>query len=92
SPADPPRELVVQGLYRYVRNPMYVGVITILIGELLITRTGSMLAFLGAWIVVVNFFIIGYEEPTLRRMFGDSYERYARRVGRWIPSFPEKGP
>ncbi len=92
SPADPPKELVVQGLYRFVRNPMYLGVITILIGECLVTRSWSMLEFTGAWIVVVNLFIVGYEEPTLRREFGAPYERYVREVGRWMPSLRPANP
>jgi protein-S-isoprenylcysteine O-methyltransferase Ste14 len=86
APLDPPKELVVQGLYRFVRNPMYLSVMTILIGECLLTRSLPMLEFAAGFLVVVNLFVIGYEEPTLRREFGDSYERYTRRVGRWIPS------
>lgn len=87
SPADPPKQLVVQGLYRFVRNPMYLAVITILIGECLVVRGRPMLEFTAVWVVVVNLFVMGYEEPTLRREFGDSYRRYTEQVGRWIPSF-----
>jgi protein-S-isoprenylcysteine O-methyltransferase Ste14 len=89
APLDPPKELVVQGLYRFVRNPMYLSVATILIGECLLTRSLQMAEYAAGWFVVVNLFVIGYEEPTLRRQFGDSYERYTRRVGRWIPSWRE---
>jgi protein-S-isoprenylcysteine O-methyltransferase Ste14 len=87
APMDPPRDLVVSGLYRYVRNPMYLGVATVLLGELLLTRSRGLLAFAAAWFVVVNLFIIGYEEPNLRRRFGASYERYAGTIGRWLPTF-----
>jgi protein-S-isoprenylcysteine O-methyltransferase Ste14 len=87
SPLDPPKELVVRGLYRYVRNPMYLSVATILLGEVLLTGSMSLLAFAGAWFVLVNVFVLGYEEPRLRRQFGATYERYTRQVGRWIPSF-----
>jgi protein-S-isoprenylcysteine O-methyltransferase Ste14 len=87
APIDAPRELVVQGLYRYVRNPMYVAVAAILIGELLIIRTVPMLWYVAVWFGAVNLFVIGYEEPTLRRRFGDSYERYAQSVRRWVPRF-----
>jgi protein-S-isoprenylcysteine O-methyltransferase Ste14 len=90
APVDPPKELVVQGLYRFVRNPMYLSVAMILIGECLLTRTLPLLEFTAGWFVAVNLFVLGYEEPTLRRMFGESYERYVRRVGRWIPSLPPR--
>jgi len=91
SPFDPPRELVVRGLYRYVRNPMYLSVATIFLGEVLLSRSVPLLTFAGAWFVVVNLFVIGYEEPRLRREFGPAYERYTARVGRWIPSLGGKG-
>jgi len=87
APMDPPRELVVVGLYRYVRNPMYLSVATILVGELLLTRSTGLLIFAAVWFVIVNLFVIGYEEPYLRRRFGASYEAYATRVGRWLPRF-----
>jgi len=88
APVDPPRELVVQGLYRFVRNPMYFSVATILLGELLIVRTAALALYCGCWLALVNLFVIGYEEPALRRQFGESYERYTKRVGRWIPRLP----
>jgi protein-S-isoprenylcysteine O-methyltransferase Ste14 len=82
---DPPRELVVQGLYRYVRNPMYLAVTTIVMGELLLTRSSALFVYWMVWFVGVNLFVIGYEEPNLRRRFGASYEAYTREVGRWLP-------
>jgi len=85
SPADPPRELVVRGLYRYVRNPMYLGVTLALLGEALLARSTSLVAYWATFFAVVNAFVIGYEEPDLRKRFGESYERYTARVGRWIP-------
>ena len=85
SPVDPPRELVVRGLYRYVRNPMYVSVTMIVMGEVLLTRSRPLLVYWAIWFAAVNLFVIGYEEPTLRRRFGESYERYTRDVGRWLP-------
>ena len=88
APVDPPKHLVVQGLYRYVRNPMYVGVTTILLGELVIARTWALALYCGCWLVAVNLFIIGYEEPALHRQFGTSYEQYRKTVGRWIPRLP----
>ena len=85
SPVDPPKELVVQGLYRYVRNPMYLAVSLILIGEHMLTHSWQLLAYWAVCFVIWNVFVIGYEEPTLRRQFGESYERYARDVPRWVP-------
>ena len=85
SPADPPKELVVQGLYRYVRNPMYLSVLTIVLGEILLTRSIPLLVYWLGFFAAANVFVMGYEEPTLRRQFGESYERYTRSVGRWIP-------
>ena len=88
SPADPPRALVVAGLYRYVRNPMYLGVTTVLLGEALLARDLRLLAYWAVWFAAANAFIVGYEEPTLRRRFGEAYEHYTARVGRWIPQRP----
>ena len=87
APIDPPRVLVVQGLYRYVRNPMYLSVTAIVLGEVLLTGSRYLLAYWVAWFVGVNVFVMAYEEPTLRRQYGDSYEAYAGRVGRWVPRF-----
>jgi protein-S-isoprenylcysteine O-methyltransferase Ste14 len=88
APVDAPRRLVVQGLYRYVRNPMYLSVTTIVLGELLLTRSSALLLYWMVWFTMVNLFVIGYEEPTLRRRFGSSYESYTQQVGRWLPRFP----
>jgi protein-S-isoprenylcysteine O-methyltransferase Ste14 len=87
APVDPPRDLVVRGLYRYVRNPMYVSVTVILLGEALLAGSWSLLVYWAAWFAAANLFVIGYEEPNLRRRFGASYEAYARRVGRWLPGW-----
>jgi protein-S-isoprenylcysteine O-methyltransferase Ste14 len=87
SPLDPPRALVVRGLYRYVRNPMYLSVTLIILGEAMLLRSSALAIYWAIWFIWVNVFVVGYEEPTLRRMFGASYEDYTRRVGRWIPTF-----
>jgi len=91
APVDPPRQLVIRGPYRYVRNPMYTSVTTIVLGELLLTRSVALLTYWAIWFAAVNLFVIGYEEPTLRRQFGVAYERYTQTVGRWIPSFRSRG-
>jgi protein-S-isoprenylcysteine O-methyltransferase Ste14 len=85
SPVDPPRHLVVRGLYRYVRNPMYLSVTTIVLGEALLAQSLALAAYWAVFFLAANLFVIGYEEPTLRRQFGASYDDYARTVGRWIP-------
>ena len=85
APVDPPKHLVVRGLYRYVRNPMYVAVVTILFGEAVFFMSAPVLIEAGVFMVLANLFVMGYEEPALRRQFGESYERYSQTVGRWIP-------
>jgi len=85
APIDPPRHLVVQGLYRYVRNPMYVSVVTILMGEAILFLSTSMLLETGIFFGLAYLFVVFYEEPVLRRQFGESYEKYAQTVGRWMP-------
>ena len=87
APFDPPRRLVISGPYRFVRNPMYVGMGIALIGEAIVypNITWLMLATVVSLWAVVSVFIIEYEEPTLRRMFGADYEAYFRAVRRWIP-------
>ncbi len=87
APFDPPRTLVIKGLYRYVRNPMYVGMAVFLIGEAIALPqvTRPMLILLGVLAIVVTAFVMLYEEPTLRRLFGEDYLRYCTNVRRWIP-------
>jgi protein-S-isoprenylcysteine O-methyltransferase Ste14 len=87
SPADPPKDLVVRGLYRYVRNPMYLSVTLIILGEFLLTGSRGLLLYWAVWFLGANLFVLGYEEPTLRRRFGPAYEQYVRTVGRWLPKF-----
>jgi protein-S-isoprenylcysteine O-methyltransferase Ste14 len=85
SPVDPPRELVVRGLYRYVRNPMYLAVTCLLLGDAVTARSFDLVIYWAVFISLAALFVIGYEEPYLRRQFGASYEDYTARVGRWIP-------
>ena len=86
-PTDPPRELVVSGLYRHVRNPIYVSVILILLGHFLWFGYWSLLVYAGLAFVGTHLFVILYEEPGLRKRFGAAYEDYLSKVPRWFPTF-----
>ena len=87
APFDPPRRLVITGLYRWMRNPMYAGLGVILLGEAITFPriTGTMLVLIGILWLATTIFIITFEEPTLRSKFGDDYAAYCRNVRRWIP-------
>ncbi len=85
APIDPPKELVVSGLYRYVRNPMYLGVLIMLTGHFLWLGFWSLLAYTVFFFAAFHAFVVNYEERTLRKTFGKAYEEYLRRVPRWIP-------
>jgi protein-S-isoprenylcysteine O-methyltransferase Ste14 len=86
-PIDPPKELVVTGLYRYVRNPIYVGVLAIFLGHFLWFGYWALLIYTVLAFIGVQFFVVLYEEPTLKRKFGAAYEDYLKTVPRWIPRF-----
>jgi protein-S-isoprenylcysteine O-methyltransferase Ste14 len=86
APIDPPRKLVVHGLYRYVRNPMYIGVLSMLASETIVVlehRTFTLYALSIAAAFAI--WVLIYEEPALRSKFGAQYEEYCRQVPRWIP-------
>ena len=87
APIAPPQRLVVVGLYRYVRNPMYVGFIAGWTGLWMVFghANASAIFILGAAVVGVALFVRLYEEPTLRKMFGREYDEYCRNVPRWLP-------
>jgi len=84
-PLDPPKRLIVHGLYRIMRNPMYVGAGTILLAEAVGFHSVELAVYVIIWALCVHLFVLFYEEPTLRRKFGASYEDYCRRVPRWLP-------
>jgi protein-S-isoprenylcysteine O-methyltransferase Ste14 len=88
APFDPPKELVVAGIYRYVRNPMYVSANLITFGIALVCRSAAVLGYAVLLAVAYHLFVTLYEEPKLRRVFGDSYARYCAGVPRWIPRAP----
>jgi protein-S-isoprenylcysteine O-methyltransferase Ste14 len=85
APFDPPKKIVVRGLYHYVRNPMYVAALLVLVGEAVLFESALILAYAVIVFSVFHLWIIFYEEPTLRRKFGASYESYCARVSRWAP-------
>jgi len=87
APINPPKELVVSGLYKYVRNPMYVGILLVILGHFLWFGFWNLLIYAAVVFAAFSAFVIFYEEPTLKRNFGAAYEDYLKRVPRWIPKF-----
>lgn len=85
APFDPPRRLVAQGPYRFVRNPMYTGAAAAVLGAAFFYRSMALFGYVVAFLLVMHVFVRVFEEPTLRRMFGEEYDRYCQRVGRWWP-------
>ena len=88
APVDPPRVLVVCGPYRWVRNPMYVAMLTILLGEVMLSASARLLAYGAVVFAAFHLFITLYEEPKLASLFGDKFAAYRARVPRWIPRAP----
>jgi protein-S-isoprenylcysteine O-methyltransferase Ste14 len=87
APIDAPIFLVREGPYQWVRNPMYLAVLSVIIGEAILFHSLLLVGYaLLAW-VVVHLFVVFFEEPSLRRQFGESYEAYLRTVPRWLPRF-----
>ena len=86
APFDPPRQLVIQGPYRFVRNPMYIGAGLALAGAALFYESLPLLGYAGLFLVATHLFVVCYEEPRLRRTFGLEYEAYCSEVRRWWPS------
>jgi len=90
APYDPPRELVASGLYRWVRNPMYVGILSILAGEALLFGSRSLALYAVLLALGFHVRVAFFEERVLGRVFGDSYARYRATVLRWIPRPPRR--
>jgi protein-S-isoprenylcysteine O-methyltransferase Ste14 len=91
GPWDAPRRFVAVGPYRWVRNPIYVAALLVVLGEAWLFLSVSLLLYAGAMAILFHLFVIGYEEPTLRRRFGETYTEYFRTVRRWIPRPPRRG-
>lgn len=84
SPIDPTKRLVITGLYKFSRNPMYVGVTMILIGEAIFSQSSYLWIYSLFVFVAFNIFIRLHEEPRLRKDFGEEYDQYCKKVRRWI--------
>ena len=90
APAAPTQRLVVGGLYRYVRNPMYLAVLASITGQALILGRPVLLAYAATVAAAFVAFVYGYEEPTLARRYGAAYEDYRRNVPAWYPRRPRR--
>ena len=85
APIAPTRHLVVRGFYRYVRNPIYVGVVAVIAGQAIVFADWGVLLYAALVWLACHLFVVAYEEPTLRRTFGAEYEAFRAQVPRWIP-------
>jgi protein-S-isoprenylcysteine O-methyltransferase Ste14 len=86
APFDPPRRLVIRGPYRFLRNPMYLGAALALAGAALVYHSLPLLGYAVAFLFCFHLFVVFYEEPHLRRTFGDDYGSYCAYIHRWWPS------
>ncbi len=85
APIDAPKRLVVRGLYRYTRNPMYTSVLTVILGWVLLFRAWELILYALTVAACFQLFVVFYEEPHLRAEFGSEYQDYCTEVGRWLP-------
>ncbi len=90
APFDPPTRLVLQGPYRYVRNPMYIGLFLVLIGESVLYASVFVWLYSLFFVAGAHIFVVFYEESILRRKFGERYGQYLRSVPRWLPRKPQR--
>jgi protein-S-isoprenylcysteine O-methyltransferase Ste14 len=87
APIAPTKILVVKGLHRFVRNPMYIGVALVVAGQAWLFHSLSTAIYLACILTIIHLFVLFYEEPTLKKQFGEEYDRYRASVPRWIPKF-----
>lgn len=85
APIDPPKKLVIHGIYRYTRNPMYLGVLTAILGWASLYASSAIFLYALVLGCAFHLFVLLYEEPHLKKAFGDEYRDYCARVGRWLP-------
>jgi protein-S-isoprenylcysteine O-methyltransferase Ste14 len=92
APWSPTKKLVIKGLYKYVRNPMILGVLITLIGEAFALRSLNILIWAASFFVINTLYFIVYEEPNLESRFGEEYRQYKKRVNMWIPRLKPYDP
>ena len=85
APIAPTKILVVKGLHRFVRNPMYIGVALVIAGQAWLFHSGHIAIYVVCMLLTAHLFVVFYEEPTLRKQFGEEYDGYRASVPRWIP-------
>jgi protein-S-isoprenylcysteine O-methyltransferase Ste14 len=85
-PLDPPRKLIATGPYRLCRNPIYVGYTLVILIEAAVLRSPMLAAYAAAFALLVHGYVVGVEEPTLRKRFGPAYAHYCEVVPRWLPT------
>jgi len=89
APWSPPKKLIVVGIYGYVRNPMITGVLIVLTGESMAILSVNILIEVVIFFIINNIWFLLYEEPDLKRRFGDEYQDYKRNVPRWLPGLKQ---
>ena len=89
---DPPKELVITGLYCYVRNPVYLGALLVQLGYIIWFGSGILISYFFLFVLAYHILIVFIEEPILRNTFGVAYEEYAKKVPRWIPHIKQTNP
>jgi protein-S-isoprenylcysteine O-methyltransferase Ste14 len=89
NPLDPPRELVQRGAYRWIRNPMYLLYVVVVLGLAILYRSVPLLAYAGVFALCTHLYVVLLEEKALQRRFGAAYTDYCRRTGRWLPHSPK---
>ena len=85
APIAPTQDLVISGLHRYVRNPMYIGVLLIVVGQAVLFDSRAVLLYAAFLWLAFHVFVLLYEEPALHKQFGPEYDNYKQRVPRWLP-------
>jgi protein-S-isoprenylcysteine O-methyltransferase Ste14 len=90
APIDPPRALVIKGPYHWTRNPMYIAVLSAILGEAVFFWSALLAIYVTLLFGTFHLFIISYEEPTLQRLFGPAYVEYRHTVPRWLPLWPTR--
>ena len=85
APVAPTQKLVITGLYRYVRNPMYLAVSAVIFGQALLFGDWRLICYGVVFFIVCHVFVVSYEEPTLRQTYGADYDTFRAHVPRWVP-------